>query len=45
MVKAPTGGEAWQRIKRRAVRTKRARWLDEAKARRLLGDVFAQPAA
>jgi hypothetical protein len=45
LVKAPTGGEAWQRIKRRAVRTKRARWLDEAKARRLLGDVFAQPAA
>ncbi|OGQ21504.1 MAG: hypothetical protein A2138_14850 [Deltaproteobacteria bacterium RBG_16_71_12] len=41
---APAGGEAWRRIKRRAVRTKRARWLDAAKARHLLGDVYAATA-
>lgn len=41
LMTAPAGGEAWRRIKRRAVRTKRARWLDEAKARGLLGEVFA----
>lgn len=41
LVRAPAGGEAWQRIKRRAVRTKRARWLDEAKAKRLLGEAYA----
>ena len=41
LLKAPAGGEAWRRIKRRTVRTKRARWLDEAKARGLLGEVFA----
>lgn len=41
LVLAPAGGDAWQRIKRRAVRTKRARWLDDAKARRLLGEAWA----
>ncbi|MCC7071209.1 MAG: hypothetical protein IT383_07800 [Deltaproteobacteria bacterium] len=41
LVAAPTGGDAWRRIKRRAVRTKRARWLDDAKARRLLGEIYA----
>jgi hypothetical protein len=40
LVQAPTGSDAYRRIKRRTVRTKRARWLDEAKAQRLLGEAF-----
>lgn len=40
LVQAPAGSEVYKRIKRRTVRTKRARWLDEAKAQRLLGEVF-----
>lgn len=40
LVQAPAGSDAHKRIKRRTVRTKRARWLDEAKAQRLLSEVF-----
>ncbi len=36
LVRADPDGDAWRRIKRRTVRTKRARWLDEARAQRLL---------
>ena len=32
--------DAWQRIKARAVRTKRARWLDDARARFLFADAI-----
>ncbi len=38
LVKVPVDSDAWRRIKRRAVRTKRARWLNEARAQRLLAD-------
>jgi len=41
LVRALPKSDTWQRIKRRTVRTKRARWLDEAKAQRLLADAFA----
>lgn len=40
LVQAPAGSDVYKRIKRRTVRTKRARWLDEAKAQRLLGEAF-----
>ena len=36
LARAPVGSEAEARIRRRAVRTKRARWIDEARARDLL---------
>ena len=36
LLRAPPGSEAWKRIKARAVRTKRARWIDETRARQLL---------
>ncbi len=36
LVQAPAGSDVYKRIKRLTVRTKRARWLDEAKAARLL---------
>jgi hypothetical protein len=36
LVRAEPASEAWRRIKGRTVRTKRARWLDEARAQRLL---------
>lgn len=41
LVQAPVDSESYRRIRRRTVRTKRARWLDEAKAQRLLADAFA----
>lgn len=40
LVQAPAGSDIYKRIKKRTVRTKRARWLDEAKAQRLLGAAF-----
>lgn len=41
LVRAEPKTAAWVRIKRRTVRTKRARWLDEAKAQRLLAVALA----
>lgn len=41
LVQAPVDSDIYRRIRRRTVRTKRARWLDEAKAQRLLADAFA----
>ena len=41
LVQTPVESDNHKRIKRRTVRTKRARWLDEAKAQRLLADAFA----
>lgn len=41
LVQAPLGSETYKRIKKRTVRTKRARWLDEAKAQRLLEGAIA----
>jgi hypothetical protein len=40
LLMADVGSDAWNRIKRRTVRTKRARWIDDAKARQLLTDVY-----
>ena len=40
LVQAPVGSDIYKRIKRRTVRTKRARLLDEAKAQRLLCVAF-----
>jgi hypothetical protein len=45
LVKADVDSDAWKRIKRRAVRTKRARWLDETRARQLLADTAPVSAA
>ena len=41
LVTAPPGSDIYKRIKRLTVRTKRARWLDEAKAARLLENAIA----
>jgi hypothetical protein len=41
LVQAPAGSDVYKRIKRLTVRTKRARWLDEAKAARLLEAAIA----
>jgi hypothetical protein len=41
LVQAPVDSDVYRRIRRRTVRTKRARWLDEAKAQRLLAEAFA----
>jgi hypothetical protein len=41
LIQAPVDSDVYKRIRRRTVRTKRARWLDEAKAQRLLADAFA----
>ena len=41
LVRAEPQSDAWRRIKRRTVRTKRARWLDDAKAQRLLASALA----
>lgn len=40
LVLADVGSDAWVRIKRRTVRTKRARWIDDAKARGLLTESY-----
>jgi hypothetical protein len=41
--KAEPGTEAWRRIRRRIVRTKRARWLDDARVNRLLSEMERDP--
>jgi hypothetical protein len=41
LMHAPTGSDSYKRIKRLTVRTKRARWLDDAKAARLLENAIA----
>lgn len=40
LVQAPADSDTHRRIRKRTVRTKRARWLDEAKAQRLLAEAF-----
>lgn len=40
LVQAPADSDIFRRIRRRTVRTKRARWLDEAKAQRLLAEAL-----
>lgn len=41
LLQAPAGSDVYKRIKKLTVRTKRARWLDEAKAARLLENAIA----
>lgn len=45
LVQAPVGSDVYKRIRRRTVRTKRARWLDEARAHRLLAETFLERTA
>lgn len=40
LVQAPMGSDIYKRLKKRTVRTKRARWIDDAKAQRLLDRAF-----